>query len=133
MKKIALLLGIILLITVCGCGQNPVAPAVSHDPAITALAISPASARLNDGGGKIVATVSISFTDVDGDLDTIIFKTVSGSLTTDLSSLSGNTGGTFYAYVNIITSAKGSFAYDVCLTDKSGNTSNHYTGVYDVL
>lgn len=133
MKKIVLLLGIILLITVCGCGQNPASPEIYHDPVITSLSISPASANLNDGGGKIVATIAIGFTDADGDIDTIIFKTSAGSKTTAITGLSGNTGGTFYAYVNIITTARGSFNYDVCLTDKSGNTSNHYAGVYSIL
>ena len=123
-----------------GGGQDVViAPISSNKPVISNLSYSPKSAVVNQGGGFLTVSGTVSFMDQDGDISLVTITTrdaVTGTqlstLTEPVTGLSGAVSGVVFISVVTGTTTAGNYLFDVTLKDKAGNVSNTLTGTFKV-
>lgn len=131
MKRLAAFWALCLLLA-CGGGGGggtsasapPPAPAPTYAPNISNLQLWPASAVVGDGGGSIPSTLSLDFSDSDGDVTSIRVTYAGQNLDSTISGLSGMKNGTIQGTLLLNTSAVGSFTFQVSLIDAKGHVSN---------
>lgn len=110
-----------------GNGNNGTAPTISN------LQYSPGTATLNQGGGTILLTGTLAFSDPDGDITTLRLTTEAGNLDNPIQGIGGVTSGTLDATFSVATSQLGHFAFQVSLLDGRGHQSNSLPGTFDVV
>ncbi|MFZ1375327.1 MAG: hypothetical protein WAS25_01875 [Geothrix sp.] len=124
-----------LSILICACGGGGggnSSPSQGTAPTLSNLHLSPDAAVVGDGGGSIYATLSMSFSDPDGDITTI--RISSGGQSQD-STLSGTTGlksGSVQGTLALNTTTVGNFSFQVALLDAKGHLSNLMTTTFAV-
>lgn len=136
MKRLAAFWAFCLLLA-CGGGgggssSSPSAPAPTYAPAISNLQLWPNSAVVGDGGGSISSTLSLDFSDSDGDVTTIRLTFNGQSQDSAISGLSGLKNGTIQGTMLLNTSVAGSFTFQVALVDAKGNVSNTLPATFTV-
>ena len=124
-----------ILTFLIGCGGSsgsstnllPLNP--SNIPSISNLRTSPAVIQLNEGGGSVQVTISINFTDNDGDITTARYRDSSGAdITQALAGFGGKTSATVYFVINVNTRTSRSITYEIWLIDGAANESNKLSG-----
>lgn len=119
------LASILSLLLACGGGGggNP-APSQGTAPTLADLHLSPDAAVVGDGGGSIYATISMTFSDPDGDVTTIRINAGGQSQDSVLSGTSGLKSGSIQGTLALNTATAGSFSFQVALLDAKGHVSN---------
>lgn len=135
MKRLAIFWAFCLLLA-CGGGgggsSTSPAPAPTYAPAISNLQLSPNTAVVGDGGGSISSTLSLDFSDSDGDVTTIRLTYAGQSQDSAISGLSGLKTGTIQGTMLLNTSVVGSFTFQVSLIDAKGHVSNALSATFTV-
>jgi len=123
----------------CGGGGGGGGGPFETAPAITNLTYYPSSAQLNDGGGTILVTGTVDFSDPDGDVSsfTIVTYNTAGqqlsSTTNPVQGVNGHTSGTVVVSVLAPTTVAGDYTFQVFLIDASNRTSNRLSGTFSVM
>ncbi len=137
--KFSILAIIMALMIGCGGGGGGGGGAQGTNPAITSLMYSPTSAFLNAGGGFIVVSGTINFSDPNGDVSTLTISTFTSggqslsSATTAVQGAAGKTSGVIGVSVAVPTTAVGSYTFQVFVTDAAGHASNTLSGTFSVV
>lgn len=136
LRKLACVISVILCV---GCGggggggENP-----GNAPTITNLNYSPSSAQLNEGGGTVLVTGTIDFTDQDGDVSSLTISTYNAAgqpiatTTSPVPGAIGKTSGAVAVSVSVPTTVAGSYTFQVFLTDATNHNSNHLSGTFSI-
>ena len=102
-------------------------------PVVTSFTFSPDSAAYYPWGGTTTVRGSVAFSDIDGDLATLLLSiTPGGSDTIAVPGAAGITAGTLVGELRVATGAVGSFNVTATLIDSKGNRSNPASKVFRV-
>lgn len=115
----------------CGGNDEPAAPA--HQPSISNLRYSPASAAQVPG-----ATVTISgtfdFSDAGGDVSSLRMTSSGGAdVAMPTPQLSGIVSGTAVGQVSVSVDKPGNYTFELWVTDSTGLNSNKLSGTFEVV
>ncbi len=123
-----------MAVVVAGCDDST-GPDSSRGnaPVITNFTFSPDSAAYYPWGDIVTVRGSVTFSDIDGDLATLLLSiTPGGSDTIAATSAAGMTAGTLIGELRVATGAVGSFNVTVTLIDSKGNRSNPTSKIFRV-
>jgi hypothetical protein len=132
MKSTVFLL--LMAIVVAGCDDST-GPDSSRGnaPVITSFTFSPDSAAYYPWGDTVTVRGSVTFSDIDGDLATLLLSiTPGGSDTIAALSAAGMTAGTLFGELRVATGAVGSFTVTATLIDSKGNRSSPTSKIFRV-
>jgi hypothetical protein len=108
-------------------------------PILSNLSYSPESAMIGDGGGSIDVDVSLTFSDINGDLSTMTFSIYDSEgyqLSSDSYPAQDFTddiySGTIDFIYNADTSVVCDYSFEIYITDLAGNNSNSLSGDFSV-
>ncbi|MDH3401663.1 MAG: hypothetical protein OEM03_11940 [Chromatiales bacterium] len=135
MRKLIFLLPLIL----AGCGSDgiDIVPSVQtkqHEPQITSLDLSPRTAVFMEGDGSISVTVEFDYADSGRDISDMHVHLSDGtSYTVSLTGIDTAEAGTHAEQLDLPTTMIGPYTVDIWLVDKAGDSSNHFSAVFDVI
>lgn len=102
------------------------------NPSIANLEFSPNSAPQGEGGGAVTVMFTINFSDPDGNVSTLTFKSPAKTNTVPVNNVNGLKTGQLRITSTKDTSTKGIFPFEIWVTDSAGLDSNHLTGTFTV-
>lgn len=132
MKRSGIILSLLCLSLLTGCGGEVTKINTSALPAISNLSISPESATQFQGGGAVTIEANFDYEDLDGDISILNLKTPLGSQNIPLEGISGKRVGKITGKTIFPTNVKGSFPYEIYVLDSKGNKSNVLSGFFVV-
>lgn len=132
MRLLASLLLTALVVAGCDDSAGPDSSRGST-PVITSFTFSPDSAAYYPWGDTVTVRGSVAFTDIDGDLATLLLSITPGDLDTiSISNAAGLAAGTLFGELRVATGAEGSFTVTATLIDSKGNRSNPMSRTFRV-
>lgn len=135
MRQLKLL--ILILLAACGSDNDGLLTEpqpLRHVPQVSNLSLSPGSVTYMDGGGSVTVTSEIAFSDAGMDIQTMKVEMSDGtSLSIDIGDPINGVSGSLTETFELSTTAIGSCSIEIWLVDAAGDSSNHLTGVIEVM
>jgi len=125
-----------LLLAACGGdGSSPTGsgalPLAQHVPQIANLALLPKTAAQMEGGGEMVISIQVTFSDAGKDVQTLWVDVQDGQKV-QFDEFSDAATGTLTEQLAVSTKTAGTFAIEVWVVDKAGDASNHLSAQFEV-
>ena len=125
-----------LLLGACGGdGSSPTGsgalPLAQHVPQIANLALLPKTAAQMEGGGEMVISIQVTFSDAGKDVQTLWVDVQDGQKV-QFGEFSDAATGTLTEQLAVSTKTAGTFAIEVWVVDKAGDASNHLSAQFEV-
>ena len=130
--RIASLFLLAVVVAACGGGDSAPPPA-AHQPTISNLRYSPATAAQAPGG---TATINgtFDFSDAGGDVAAVRITSSGGvDVSTPTPQLAGIAAGTVMGQVVVSVDQPGKYSFEFWVTDSAGMTSNRLTGTFEIV
>ena len=132
MRTSAWLIAITLLAVGCDSSTEPDNPR-GNAPVIADFTFSPESTAYYPWGDSITVRGTVTFTDLEGDLATILLSvSPGGTFTIDAGAAAGMTAGTLFGEFRVGAGTIGSYNVTVTLVDGKGNRSNPTSKIFRV-
>jgi hypothetical protein len=106
---------------------------VQHVPEMSSLKLYPDSALYMEGGGSLLVTAEVSYTDLGQDIETLHVKGSDGiSMTVSVAEMIDSISGTLSTALAMRTSYEDGYTVEIWLVDRAGQSSNVMTADFSV-